>query len=742
MGGSGEAGIGKIASALGSGANNACGAGFRVWAVVCAGRATGGLLAQATRNKGERLRPVAKGAARGMGERGDSRAEGGPFSGLAAGRIAWAVWAGGAAALVVAIGASGALAYKHFTKAELPGCRAGSACDKLEQHWLGKVPFPPGLSQSLGFTKWPTSFLGVAFFAAILAAWVVGWRRVAPGLRGVIWIGAGASAVFVSVIVAKQEFCRYCLVSHAANFALLACMEIGLMMSKRANLQVAESGGNRRAGSAGKRSLTAFVLTFVAATLALGGKEYGIAQAAAAKMRQSQDEMVKKAQEDAKKAAAAAAQPKSEEYEFGPNGFTGRWRMGPEKAEVRIVLFGAYTCQYCMAMEKQAMELVQVNPGKVSFSFKHFPMCFECNPHMKKEDSPEEHKNACWASRCAEACAKWAQAQAAMKGQDEWAAGNEAFWKAHNWLYDRLGAFDDKSLMEGIASMGFDAKAVTDLMTAPTINSMIVKDVEEGHALGLFQTPMIFVNEVELKGWQSPGALQSTVAKLVGAGIPALSAKQGGRPPMAAEKAVKDWEEETAKTFAADKVARTLGAADAPVKVVIFGDFQEPNTAKADAIVRSWVFGSGGTAKDAASAKPIQYTFRHFPGNKACNPAVPRVIFEQGCLASKAAEAAAQVGGPEAYWKMHTWLMTNQKGFGLDAVKRGANAIGLDGDVVFSTLNTPAVEAAIAEDAGAGQAVGVTQIPMIYINGKFVKTWSREGDNVLERIVDGPAQGK
>lgn len=657
------------------------------------------------------------------------------------GRLPWAMWLAGLVFLTGAMAASGALVFKHFTNAELPGCRKGSACDGLEDHVLGRIMLPPGLVSELHFTKWPTSFLGLTFFAAIAAAWLVGFRRIAPGLRWLIRAGFVVSLVYVTVIVIDQKYCKYCLASHGANLGLLLAMEIGLMMSNRSGLAARETaGGSRRMGVL---SLAAFAVAFVGVTGLLGTKEYSIARAAEAKLDQSQQEMIDKAKRDAAAAASQSA-PADESRAMWPNGFTGRWRMGPKEAPVRIVMFGGYTCRFCKTMEQIAMDLVKQNPGKVSLSFKHYAMCADCNDRWKNGEQPEmdaEHRNACWAARMAEASAIYAGAQAAMSGEDQWTAANEAFWKAHEWLYARGGVFNDKELEDGIKSLGLDADKVMDLMAKPAANNPVVSDIKEGHALGLFQTPMIFINGVELKGWQQPGALERAVGALLAANAPAVDARND-LPPLARDKVIDDWRQEAVVQFAPDATVRAIGDPAAPVRIVIFGDYQEENTAKADAMVRSWIAGKGGTAKDSTSAKPIRYEFRHFPGDVACNPAVSKTFFEHGCLTARAAEAAGLVGGEDGYWKMHAWLLTNQKGMGYDAVKRGARASGLDADLVAVSLNKPEVSAAIADDVAAAQRAAVKQIPAIYVNGKFVKTWTREGDNVLGRIVDEAAGAK
>ncbi|MCC6322242.1 MAG: thioredoxin domain-containing protein [Phycisphaerales bacterium] len=664
-------------------------------------------------------------------------------------RLHAAIWTLGLVFIAIAIAASGALVLKHFTGVALPGCRAGSACDRLEQTIFGRILFPPGLAESLGFAKWPVSSLGFAFFVAIAAAWLTGLRWIAPGLKFVVRFGALFSLVYVGVIVAKQEWCRYCLFTHAANFGLLICMEVGLMLSKRSrpavNTPRPAAIPSRRAGLA---SLIAFALAFFGATGVLGLKERGLAVAAAAELKASQEAILKASRDQAEKAAAQQAEKAvsgGDTYDFGPNGFTGRYRLGPEKAQVRIVIYGAYTCKYCKQMEQQALQIQAANPNTVSFCFKHFPMCWVCNKHTKEADTEPVHRNACWAARCAEACAIIAGANAEIEGKDRWTAANEAFWKAHHWLYDIDGQFDDKTLMDGLKAHGFDAEKVTAIMDKPAADKPVVSDIEEGHAIGLFQTPMIWINEVELKGWQVPGALQNSVNTLLGAkpALPALSAKDSGmKPPLAYVKAIEDWRSESQLVFMADTTARTVGGATAPVEVVIFGDFQEPNTAKADLIVRSWIYApdKGGLAKDAASSKNVRYTFRHFPGDQSCNTKLPRMIFPQGCLASKSAETAGLMGGETAYWKMHDWLMKNQTGFGYDAAKRAAKSIGLETDAFVAKLADARVAEAIQNDINAAEAINVNQIPKIYIQGKWVRTWTREGDNVLERIADEAAK--
>src|SRR5207244_574426 len=77
-----------------------------------------------------------------------------------------------------------------------------------------------GASGKLGRTGWPVSFVGIAYFVGLLAAW---WRSPRTGLpwslRWLTRLGLLGSAWFVSVMYLEQQFCPYCAAVHAGNLA-------------------------------------------------------------------------------------------------------------------------------------------------------------------------------------------------------------------------------------------------------------------------------------------------------------------------------------------------------------------------------------------------------------------------------------------------------------------------------------------------------------------------------------------
>jgi protein-disulfide isomerase len=380
------------------------------------------------------------------------------------------------------------------------------------------------------------------------------------------------------------------------------------------------------------------------------------------------------------------------------------------------VIYSDYQCHQCKRIENEARALRAKYPDKVSVSHKHYPWCSDCNKYLGGRTL---HANACWAARAAETAAL-------LKG-------NDGFWQMHRWLFDRGGGFTDQELSAGLTQLGYDPKVFIPVMMGEGTLRPVQQDVEEAFALGISGTPMVFINGIELKGWEATRALERTVEAVLNSGAaPATSVND--RPVLAREKYIADWREELVLANVAGMPKRELKNGAGSVEVVVFGDFLEPNTAKIDAMLRDWAgkpVGGGG--------KPVRYVFRHYPGDKTCNTRLPKTFFENGCLAARAAEAAFAIGGAEAYWKMHGWLMSNQQGFGPEAVRRGAAAVGLDPDALVSAADSAAVQGAIAADIADATRFNVGQIPSIYVNGKFVKRWTREGDNVMERIIDEAA---
>lgn len=675
------------------------------------------------------------------------------------------LYLGGLLAIVVSLTASGGLVWQHLSGNKLPGCggvkddsggaRVGgeaapvSACASLEAHPMGSLGGMQAWyeARQRGETvekvspmqaAWPVSFLGAAYFSAALAAWVVvglSGRRVGWAARAVIWLGALGSVVYIVVIVVEKKYCQYCIASHVGNLTLLAITEVGMMMARNSaarTMNTAKAGLKRFGGFA---SVAAGLLVFAGTAAAIGHVDAEKRGVLLAKAEAEKTEMLEKimAQAEAAKQAAEAAKANPPvaapaKLPWGDKGFVGRWVKGPREAQARIVMVSSYQCPDCRIFENAALALLDKYKDKVSLSVFHFPMGTDCNKHV----GSNMHPNGCWAARAAEAAAIISGTKAELEGKDRWEAGNEAFWKMHVWMFGRQGSFTDAELRAALPDLGYpDVDQFLRIMQGEATKKILENDTDIGDALGLFYTPMMFVNGIEVRGWLTNSqALTQAVDTMMAANPPAAD-HRNDRPDLAREKYVSDWRQNRVVNFPAARPGRTQGPDDAKVDVLVFGDYTEPNTAKLDSAIRAML-----------GKKSVRYTFRHYPGAKACNPSLPRDFFPNGCLAARAAEAAGATAGPEAFWKMHEFLFTNAKAVSQQRLLLGASVMNLDKARFEGQLEAPLIAEQVTEDVRAGQAAGVRTIPTLYINGKLVDRWQRDGDDVLGRIVEEVLTGK
>jgi protein-disulfide isomerase/uncharacterized membrane protein len=618
--------------------------------------------------------------------------------------------------LGTAVVLSAFLISKHFGGG-LPGCGPESGCEALEKTPWGTVP---GI-------RWPVSFVGFAYFLALLAGWMVTNRELPAAARSLLRIGGAASLLFIAVMLAYRRFCPYCIGVHAANLAALFTVEREAWRAARRSLSKGEP-----MPWALMRGIAGTALgAFVAVSLVLGVAEARLRQkelvSAEADRRGSTDKIVSQTRTAALPQAPTPRTPTSGTTgEMGSKaGFTGRYRLGPEASPIRVVMLTDYQCVDCQEVERQIEEILAAR-NDVSLSVKHFPMCTEATPGVPCNRYAKQtlHSNACWAARAAEAAGIL--------------LGNRGFWEMHRWLFGRGGSFTDAELRNGLRQLGFDPEAFLAAMQGPETLRRVQEDCEEGYALGLYFTPMVFVNGVEFKGWQVPGALRRTIEEVAAQNPPALTAT-ADRPVRASRKDIEDWQNQPVRAMPPDTKVWTIGvrsAGEVPpgsgfVDVVLFGDYQEPYTAAMDTSIRAYMKG-----------KPnIKYTFRHYPIDPKCNPALPPNVRREALhplagRAAEAAEAAGSLGGSEAYWKMHDWLVKNLETFSDESLRDAARRMGIDPGALFAEMQKPEIAAAIVEDARAAKQLGVAGLPMVFVNNKWVMRTTRDGENVVLRVIE------
>jgi protein-disulfide isomerase len=138
------------------------------------------------------------------------------------------------------------------------------------------------------------------------------------------------------------------------------------------------------------------------------------------------------------------------------------------------------------------------------------------------------------------------------------------------------------------------------------------------------------------------------------------------------------------------------GTADGPVVVVVYGDYECPHCAQADALLANLA---------------VRRVFRHFP-----------VVSKhpRSRMLASAAEAAGLQG---AYWEFHELLYGDQ-GHGDDPhLWDRAGVLGLKLDRFEADRRSDAVAARIARDFRSGVRAGVTTTPTLF-TGTPVPSWA------------------
>jgi len=622
------------------------------------------------------------------------------------------------ALLLVAAGSSFALAAAQVAGFALPGCGQASGCDAASKSALGTIPV-------LG---WPTAFVAAAYFGGAVVGWLFCRRGLSRDVLAVILIGALGSLFFLAGSVMLGIFCPYCVIANLANVAFVTVAALRIRV-RPSHVPATIRGA----------ALATGLLVFALISAGYGVADSQAKAAAEARRRESEALMTKPtppavapASTDPNPAVTAKSDPVTPTSPqlsqpppaplptapaMWPGPFVGRYRQGPVESPVRIVMLTDYQCPDCKKVEAELAALMK-KYAELAVSIKYFPFCTDCNPKAGRN----LHPNACWGARAAEAAGML--------------AGTEGFWKMHSWLFSRGGGFTKDELAAGLVQLGFDPVRFQQTMQSPETLARVTADINDGYTLGIVSTPMIFINGVELKGWNSPNALTRTVESLLAKQLPP-GTEAADHPPLATARLLADWRDAPAVALP-DPVrpARGPAPADAGATVIIYGDYLEPGTFELDTLIRS-----------ALASRPdgprIRYEFRYFPVDQSCNPTSPRTQFAAGCLAARAAEGARLMGGSAAnttFWAMHEWLMNNRDRISEQAIMDGAPAIGLPAESLSAGMNKPEATQRIKDDAAAMVKLGAGSIPAFFLNGKLVPRWKVGVVPIIQQLFDEAAK--
>ena len=553
-----------------------------------------------------------------------------------------------------------------------PGCGVGSGCDAVTNGPWGSIP-------AIG---WPVSFVGVAWFASMCFCWLWGGSK----FKTFLWlarIGVLGSVGFFIIMLSIGHLCKWCAFAHICNIAFWIVAELEYR---------SQSTGKNRG------SLASFVLLFVLVSALLGIVQF----------------FVSSNQKDREKIAVLE---NVVDVLWGNSDAStlrlleATHRIGPANAPVQVVIFTDYQCPDCKRIEGELAAIV-AQRNDVSVAVKHFPLCFDCNDNI---GTFKLHANACWAARAAEA--------AAIVG------GEEGWERMHTWLFEQGGRFTDQTFHVSLSALGFDAQDFVQVMMSDDTLQRVKAETNDGAALGIYFTPMVFINGVEYLwyygGQESLASLVDSVAKNLVAGSDEVIV-----PPNASEKLVEDWRR--GRTFDTPGHENLSWTGDGPVEFVVWGDYQAPLSAELDAEIQNLL-----NEKNSQ----IKYAFRHFPVDELCNSGISQMPtkYNGSCYLSKLVEAVNILAGNEPRWKMHRWILAQQKPVNLNsAALQAASLSGFDLDVIQDVVDGIEINSLMRLDIMAKNGVWRKSIPVITIDGRFVPRWRNKkvtASDLFHRII-------
>jgi protein-disulfide isomerase len=152
-----------------------------------------------------------------------------------------------------------------------------------------------------------------------------------------------------------------------------------------------------------------------------------------------------------------------------------------------------------------------------------------------------------------------------------------------------------------------------------------------------------------------------------------------------------------------------VGHKDAPITLMMFGDYESPACAKAHKVVKELL---------ETFPQEVKFIFRHFPLLK---------IHQKAHKAAEASLAAAQEG---KFWEMHNELFDNRHSLGVISLKAHARAVGVKSKKFLDELINSHYGLYVQDDLREGLNLGVRDVPAIFINGKRF-----EGDPTIKSLT-------
>ena len=163
--------------------------------------------------------------------------------------------------------------------------------------------------------------------------------------------------------------------------------------------------------------------------------------------------------------------------------------LGPDDAPVTLVEYGDFQCPHCARAHRVLPKVLKRLGSRLRFVFRHFPLA-------------ESLPDAVHAAEASESVA----AQ----------AGEEAFWRMHDLMYEHQAdsddSLDDAHLVRYAEQAGADPATVALDLSGDTYEEKVKSSFMSGVRSGVNGTPTFFINGTRFEGeWTNVAAFSTAL---------------------------------------------------------------------------------------------------------------------------------------------------------------------------------------------------------------------------------------
>ncbi|MEE2903462.1 MAG: thioredoxin domain-containing protein [Myxococcota bacterium] len=355
---------------------------------------------------------------------------------------------------------------------------------------------------------------------------------------------------------------------------------------------------------------------------------------------------------------------------------------GGKNPLVTIVAWSDFECPFCNRANPTIKQILETYGDKVQIQFRNQPLSF--------------HKNA--------KPAAYAGLAAHKQGK---------FWEMHDKMFANMKSLTQANFDKWAGEIGLNLGKFKKDMASKAIIDQVAKDMADGSKFGARGTPTFFVNGVPVRGAQPFNNFKPIIDKEIELANKYLKKgtkranlyqtiidKEGGKPAPGQPQAKRPSAPPAPKGPVDIKIgnAPVYGSKSAPVKIVIWSDFECPFCSRVNPAIEQ-------VKKEYG--KKVAVSFKHFP-----------LPFHKNAELAAVAAIAAQNQGK--FWEMHDKLFANQKALQRDNLIQYAKDLGLNIGKFTKDLDNPANKARVKAEMAEGSKVGVRGTPASFVNGRMI----------------------